>query len=47
MRMAGRMGGQKVKVQNLEILKIVGEKNLVLVTGSVPGANNSYVVVEK
>lgn len=47
MRMAGRMGGQKVKVQNLEILKIVEDKNLVLVTGSVPGSNNSYVVVEK
>mgnify|MGYP003692051529 FL=1 len=45
--MAGRMGGQKVKVQNLEILKIVEDKNLVLVTGSVPGSNNSYVVVEK
>ena len=47
MKMAGRTGGKKVTVQNLEVLKIVEEKNLVLVTGSVPGANNSIVIVEK
>jgi large subunit ribosomal protein L3 len=47
MKMAGRMGGQKVKIQNLEVLKIIADKNLILVTGSVPGANNSIVIVEK
>ena len=45
--MAGRTGGEKVKVQNLEVLKIIEDKNLILVTGSVPGANNSIVIVEK
>jgi len=45
--MAGRTGGKKITVQNLEVLKIVGDKNLVLVTGSVPGAINSIVIVEK
>jgi large subunit ribosomal protein L3 len=47
MKMAGRTGGKKITVQNLEVLKIVGDKNLVLVTGSVPGAINSIVIVEK
>jgi large subunit ribosomal protein L3 len=47
MKMAGRTGGKKVTVQNLEVLKIVEEKNLVLVTGSVPGAINSIIIVEK
>lgn len=47
MRMAGRMGGDRVKVMNLRILKIYPEKNLLLVSGSVPGAKNSYVILEK
>lgn len=47
MRMAGRTGGRRVKVINLRIIKIVPEKNLVLVSGSVPGAKNSYIVLEK
>jgi large subunit ribosomal protein L3 len=47
LRMAGRMGGDKVKVINLQILKIVLEKNLVLVKGAVPGANGSYVKIER
>ena len=47
MRMAGRTGGDRVKTINLEILKIVPEKNLVVVSGSVPGAKNSTVVLEK
>ena len=47
MRMAGRMGGDKVKVINLQILKIVLEKNLVLVKGAVPGHNGSYVKIER
>lgn len=47
LRMAGRMGGDRVKVLNLQILKIYPENNLILVTGSVPGAKNSYVILEK
>ncbi len=47
MRMAGQMGGAKVKVTNLQILKIVKEKNLLVVKGSVPGANGSYIKIER
>jgi large subunit ribosomal protein L3 len=47
LRMAGRTGGDRVKLLNLRILKIYPENNLVLVTGAVPGAKNSYVVLEK
>jgi large subunit ribosomal protein L3 len=46
MRMAGRDGGQNVKVLNLKIVKIIPEKNLLLLNGSVPGAKGSYVIVE-
>jgi large subunit ribosomal protein L3 len=46
-RMAGRTGGDRVKLLNLRILKIYPENNLVLVTGAVPGAKNSYVILEK
>ncbi|MDP1621896.1 MAG: 50S ribosomal protein L3 [Bacteroidales bacterium] len=47
MRMAGRMGGDKVKVINLQVLKIILEKNLILVKGAVPGHNGSYVKIER
>lgn len=47
MRMAGRTGGQRVKMINLQILKIVKEKNLILVKGSVPGPNGSYLIIER
>ena len=47
MRMAGRMGGENVKVQNLRVLKVVSEKNLLLVKGAVPGCKNSYVIIQK
>ncbi len=47
MRMAGRMGGEKVKVQNLRVLKVVPEKNLLVVKGCVPGHKNAYVIVQK
>jgi large subunit ribosomal protein L3 len=47
MRMAGRMGGDRVKVQNLQILKVLTDKNLLIIKGSVPGAKGSYVLVEK
>ncbi len=47
MRMAGRMGGEKVTVQNLRILKVVPEKNLLVVKGAVPGHKNAYVIIQK
>ena len=47
MKMAGRKGGEKVKVQNLRVLKVDVEKNLLLVKGAVPGHRNSYVIIEK
>ena len=47
MRMAGRMGGETVKVQNLRVLKVVAEKNLLVVKGCVPGHKNAYVIIEK
>jgi large subunit ribosomal protein L3 len=47
MRMAGRMGGERVKVENLRVYKIVPEKNLLVVKGCVPGHKNSYVIIEK
>lgn len=47
MRMAGQMGNEKVTVQNLRVLKVVPEKNLLLVKGAVPGHKNSYLIVRK
>ncbi|MGB0375793.1 MAG: 50S ribosomal protein L3 [Flavobacteriaceae bacterium] len=47
MRMAGQMGNEKVKVQNLRVLKVVAEKNLLVVKGCVPGHKNAYVIVRK
>jgi large subunit ribosomal protein L3 len=47
MRMAGRMGGEKVKVQNLRVLKVVAEKNLLVVKGAIPGHKNSYITIQK
>lgn len=46
-RMAGRTGGDRVKIQNLEVLKVIAEKNLLVVKGSVVGAKGSYVTIEK
>ena len=47
MRMAGRMGGDRVKIQNLQVLKVYSEQNLLVVSGSIPGAKGSYVIVDK
>ena len=47
MKMAGRMGGDRVTVQNLKVLKIVPEKNLIVVKGCVPGHKNAYVTIQK
>ena len=46
MRMAGQMGGDRVKVFNLEVVKVIPENNLLVVKGSIPGAKGSYVMVE-
>ena len=46
-RLPGRMGGERVKTLNLKIIKIMAEQNLVLVSGSVPGARNSTIILQK
>ena len=45
-RMAGQMGNERVKVFNLEVIKVMPENNLLVVKGSVPGAKGSYVIME-
>lgn len=47
MKMAGRTGGERVKLQNLKVVKIDLENNILVVNGAVPGAKNSLVIVEK
>ena len=47
MRMAGRTGGDRVTVANLQVLKVIPENNLLLVKGSVPGTKGSFVIIEK
>jgi large subunit ribosomal protein L3 len=47
MRMAGRMGGERVKVKSLQVVKVFPEKNYILVSGSVPGHNGSIVLIQK
>ncbi len=47
MRMAGRMGGDRVKMKGLKVVKIFAEKNYILVSGSVPGHNGSIVLISK
>ncbi len=46
-RMAGQMGNTRVKMINLQVLKIVPEKNIIIVKGSIPGANGSHIIVER
>lgn len=46
-RMAGRMGGKRVKMINLQIVKIMADKNLIIVKGSVPGPKGSYLLIER
>jgi large subunit ribosomal protein L3 len=46
-RMAGRMGGKRVKMINLQIVKVLADKNVILVKGAVPGTKGSYVIIEK
>ena len=47
MRMAGQMGNARVKVENLQVLKVLADRNMIVVKGAVPGANNSYIIIEK
>lgn len=47
MRMAGRTGGDRVTIQNLQVLKVIPEHNLILIKGSVPGAKGSIVIINK
>ena len=47
MRMGGQMGGNRVTVQNLQVLKVIAEHNLLLIKGSVPGCKGSIVIIEK
>jgi len=47
MRMGGQMGNDRVKIENLQVLKVMADRNLILVNGAVPGANNSYITIEK
>ncbi len=47
MRMAGQMGNARVTVDNLEVLRILPDKNMIVVKGAVPGPNNSYITIEK
>ena len=47
MRMAGQMGNARVKIENLQVLKIMKERNMIIVNGAVPGSNNSYITIEK
>ncbi len=46
MRMGGHMGNERVKVFNLEVVKVIPENNLLVIKGSVPGAKGSYVALE-
>ncbi len=47
MRMAGRMGGDRVQVTNLVVLKVLTERNILVLSGAVPGAKGSYVIIKK
>ena len=47
MRMAGQTGDSRVKIENLQVLKVLLDKNMVVVKGAVPGAKNSYITIEK
>jgi large subunit ribosomal protein L3 len=47
LRMAGRMGNEKRTIQNLQVIKVMPEKNIIVIKGSVPGYKNSYVLIKK
>jgi large subunit ribosomal protein L3 len=47
MRMAGQMGNVRVKIQNLEVIKVYPEQNVIVVKGSIPGSKNGFITLEK
>ncbi len=47
MRMGGQMGNERVKMENLQVLKVLADKNLIVVKGSIPGSKGSFVIIEK
>jgi len=47
MRMAGRMGAERVKVRNLRVAKLIPDQNLILIKGAIPGHNGSFIIIEK
>lgn len=47
MRMAGRTGGERVKTQNLQVIKVMPAENILVLKGAVPGAKGGYVLIEK
>lgn len=47
MKMAGRTGGNRVKITNLKIMKIVPQENLLVLSGAIPGSKNAYIILEK
>jgi large subunit ribosomal protein L3 len=46
-RMAGRMGGDKVTIENLLVIKVIPEQNLIILRGSIPGPKGSYITIRK
>lgn len=46
-RLPGRMGGERVKLMNLQVVKIIADQNLIVISGSLPGAKNSTVILQK
>jgi large subunit ribosomal protein L3 len=46
-RLAGRMGGDRIKTTNLKVVKILADQNLILISGSVPGAKNATIILQK
>ncbi|MFD2522855.1 50S ribosomal protein L3 [Emticicia soli] len=47
LRMAGRMGNTRTTIQNLKVLKVISDQNLIVISGSIPGAKNSYITLHK
>jgi large subunit ribosomal protein L3 len=47
LRMAGRMGGERVKMRNLRVAKLLPDQNLILIKGAIPGHNGSFIIIEK
>ena len=47
MRMAGRMGQNRVKIKNLKVVKIFPEQNLIVISGAIPGSKGTFVIIEK